>query len=117
MIAIEHQLNIVRSTSSLRGFIQNLLSKKISIQNFTYLVAIFSKIQLHIQLQFQYNWVNFTYHVIPSIYLNYNNQNLICYTKISSHTYSPTDNFGPPIPVPDWLIFCRGNLILNQKKK
>ena len=32
-------------------------------------------------------------------------------------TYNFTDNFGPPIPASDWLIFCCENLILHQKKK
>ena len=29
--------------------------------------------------------------------------------------YGSTDNLGPPIPVSDWLIFCRGNFIFHQK--
>ena len=29
-------------------------------------------------------------------------------------TYSSTDNFGPPIPFSDWLIFFYGNLTLYQ---
>ena len=32
-------------------------------------------------------------------------------------THSSTDNFGSPIPVSDWLIFCSGYLMLRQKKK
>ena len=32
-------------------------------------------------------------------------------------THSSTDNFGSPIPVSDWLIFCFGYLMLRQKKK
>ena len=32
-------------------------------------------------------------------------------------THSPTDNFGPSIPVSDWFLFCRENLILIKKKK
>ena len=32
-------------------------------------------------------------------------------------TYSPTDNFGPSIPVSAWFLFCRENLILINKKK
>ena len=32
-------------------------------------------------------------------------------------TYSLTDNFGSSIPVSDWFLFCRENLILIKKKK
>ena len=32
-------------------------------------------------------------------------------------TYSLTDNFGSSIPVSDWFLFCRENLILIKKKQ
>ena len=33
------------------------------------------------------------------------------------YTYSLTGNFLTPIFASDWLKFCCGNLILNQKKR
>ena len=30
---------------------------------------------------------------------------------------SSTNNFLSPIPISDWLIFCRGNLMLHKKKE
>ena len=46
------------------------------------------------------------------------NKRLIC-TRLETATltYNYTDNFLSPIPVSDWLIFCCGNAILQQKKK
>ena len=33
------------------------------------------------------------------------------------YTYSFADNFGPSIPVSDWLILPCGNLIVHENKK
>ena len=37
--------------------------------------------------------------------------------KRKTFSYSATDNFLSPVPVPDWLIFSYWNSILHQKKR
>ena len=43
-----------------------------------------------------------------------NLQSILC--KVREYSKSSTDNFLPPIPISDWLIFCCRNLILHEKK-